>query len=209
MLKKHFEHIFCINLARRKDRREEAEKEFEKYKITGVEFIEAVDGKTLDFEKTISKDGSEVSRGDWGCTLSHLSVVKIAKERGLKNYFVFEDDAKMIEGFNDDLIESYMRYVPLDWSLLYFGGSHIGDLQKVNHRISKMTETYTTHAIGVNSSMYDELINVWSNIEKVDLGISSLHRKFNCYCTNQKLIYQGDGFSDILEKQVSYEHLKK
>ena len=30
-----------------------------------------------------SSDGTQVSRGDLGCTLSHLKVVQLAKERGV------------------------------------------------------------------------------------------------------------------------------
>ena len=85
--------------------------------------IEGVDGRKLSAPTAISSDGSPVSRGDIGCVLSHLKVVKKAKELGYKNYLVLEADVE----FADDLQEKFSKYikqVPEDWDMLYLGGSH-------------------------------------------------------------------------------------
>ncbi len=204
----YFDNIFCINLDRRTDRRAQAEAEFKKHGIT-VEFVSGVDGLTLDVKPMISADAELVSRGDLGCTLSHLKVVKLAKERGYENYFVFEDDVELSEDFNE-IIGRRMSQVPIDWDMIYLGGNHDQPLIPINDAVSKMTRTFTTHAMGIYKSAYDAMIEVWGKEnDKVDIGLSSLHSKMNCYVFRPHLAFQRAGFSDILEKYDDYQHLRK
>ena len=72
----NIDHIFYINLDKRKDRRVEIEQELNKMELPFERF------------KAIETPG----RGILGCGLSHLSVFKLAKERKYKNVLIFEDD---------------------------------------------------------------------------------------------------------------------
>ncbi len=208
MLNNYFDHIFCINLERRTDRRIQAEEEFKKIGLD-VEFVTGVDGTKLDIKPMISKDATMVSRGDLGCTLSHLKVVKLAKERGYKNYLVLEDDVEFSETFNADF-ESWMKQVPADWQMLYFGGNHDLPIIPVTENVYKIVRTFTTHAFAANESVYDAMIGVLGQEDdKVDICISSLHCKHNCYVFRPHLAFQRAGFSDILEKNDDYQHLRK
>ncbi len=207
MLNKYFDHVFCINLKRREDRRAQAEAEFKKHGIE-VEFIEAIDGKLLDLPKMVSSDSLTMSPGDIGCTLSHLNVVKLAKERGYKKYFVTEDDIEFADDFNEKF-EEYFKQLPSDWDIVYGGGSNVGGLVDVTPNISRIIKTYTTHAFGVKESMYDAMIEVWSNPEKVDISLSSLQTKFNCYIFQPHICFQRGSYSDLLERYNEAEHLLK
>lgn len=207
-MNRHFEHIFFINLERRKDRLLEITNELKKHNIT-AELVTGIDGSTLDIKEMISEDGQIVSKGDIGCTLSHLKVVKLAKERGYKNYFVFEDDAELIINFNE-VLDTYMKYVPNDWDFLYFGGNHMGGLQSVNLCVSKIFKTFTTHAFGVKETVYDAMIEVLGREnDKVDIGIASLHSKFNSYVFRPHIAFQRASYSDILNKYTDYQHLRE
>lgn len=202
-----FEDIFCINLARRMDRYIQATAEFEKHNLE-VKFIEGIDGKTLPVRYILSKDGMQVSRGDLGCTLSHLKVTKLAKERKLKSYLVFEDDVELDPNFNELLLK-YLEYIPSDWDMIYFGGNHNKPLVKINEHISKMTQTFTTHAMIVKDTVYDKMIEMWSKEnEKVDVALSELHRDNNCYVFTPHIAFQRPSFSDILNIETDYKHLR-
>lgn len=207
MINQYFEHVFCINLKRRTDRRAEAEAEFNKFGIK-VEFIDGVDGMFLDDFEVNSLHEGKVRKGDLGCTLSHLNVVKTAKERGYKNYFVFEDDAVFSDDFNTAFPIMYNQ-LPEDWQMVYLGGNHDGGFTHVNTHVAKIQRTFTTHAFGAKSEIYDELINVLEKVEKVDVTISSLHSKLNCYVFRPHIAFQRAGFSDILNRFEDYQHLRK
>lgn len=208
MLHDYFPHIFCINLPRRTDRLVQAKEEFAKHGIV-VEFVEAVDGMELDMPNCTSSDGTPVSRGDLGCTLSHLKVAQIAKCRQLPSYFVFEDDVELHPDFNK-LLPLYLGYFPHDWDMLYLGGSHNQPVIPIDEFLAKMTLTYTTHAMAIAASMYNPLIEIWGRKnEKVDIGIASLHRNNNCYTCTPPLAWQRPSYSDILERDTNYEHLKQ
>jgi hypothetical protein len=75
-----FDHIYCINLDKRKDRWEEVQKEFESVgiadKVQRFSAIENTDGRV-------------------GVIQSNLALIKMAKENNWDNIMVFEDDAKL------------------------------------------------------------------------------------------------------------------
>lgn len=210
MIDKYFDYIFCINLERRTDRRREAEAEFKKHGIKNVIFVEGIDGQRLEQPTSKSKDGSIPSKGDIGCSQSHLKVAQFAKSKGINKYFVLEDDVEFTEIFSAELLESFMVEVPYGCDMLYFGGNHNGGFEMVNDKIAKIYETFTTHCYGVmNEKSRDAIIEVLSKAdEKVDVAIASLHSKLNCYVTRPHLAFQRASHSDILNKFTDYIHLR-
>ncbi len=202
-----FDQIFFINLRRRTDRLREINQELEKHGIW-AEMVEAIDGNDLDEPTVMSADGLLPSRGDIACALSHAKVCRMAKERGLKNYLILEDDCQMIPDFNDRF-ENYSLQVPLDFGLLYLGGSHNGKTYTVRENLVRVTKTFTTHAMGVNHRIYDALIEAWEKKnEKVDVAAASLQGRFNCYAFNPFIVGQRPSHSDILNKFTDYKHLQ-
>lgn len=85
---KQIDHVFYVNLEKRKDRKEHIEKNvlpfigFEKEKISR---FPAVD---MTSEKTRSRRGA-------GCSLSHLKCWKIAEEKGFDFIMMVEDDFEL------------------------------------------------------------------------------------------------------------------
>lgn len=206
-LNDYFSSVFCINLKRRPDRRAQAESEFVNHRIQ-VEFIEGVDGRELSMPHTISSDGLLVSKGDIGCCLSHAKAARLAKINELENYLVYEDDCEHIDNFNE-LFPAYMSQVPDDWHILYMGGSINGTKHFVHNNIVRATNIFTTHAVAFNHTVYDSLIEIWEKQnEKVDIALATLQTKFNTYAFDPFLVGQRASYSDILEKETDYKHLR-
>lgn len=212
MLADFFEQIFCIYLkgtAQRDQQFAQAQMEFAKIGILhNVEFVEGVDGKALNLGGQKASDGQISSPGDIGCVLSHLKVVRMAQERLLRNYLVFEVDVEFDEDFAYKFNERILE-LPRDYHMIYFGGNHDEPVTRVSKHIVRCNKTFTTHAVGVHASAYSDLINVLSEEgDKVDLYFSSLHKIKNCYCFYPHLCFQRQGNSEILDKEVDYMHLR-
>ena len=101
-MSKYLDRIFYINLEYRQDRKEEIETELQKYDL---------------LNKSERFIGFHVpTQGILGCSKSHLSVLKLAKERGYKNILILEDDFEFVvckEEFErnlSDFFESGLEY---------------------------------------------------------------------------------------------------
>lgn len=215
-LNSFFQTVFCITLELNKDNPDHPERlrnmiyEFQKHGIS-VEFINGIDGRLLDMDEPPSIDGDSVVRkADMGCTLSHLKVARIAKERCLMNYFVFEDDARLCEQFQYKF-GHFIGQLPLSYNMIYLGGDNQekcppeGD-ETERDNIKGTKRTLTTHAYGVSAKAYDAVIAALSKHEKVDLNMTEVHRQGGCYIMDPVLVGQRPGWSYILNKEVQNEH---
>ena len=94
-------HIKVINLERRPDRKEEVISLFNKHNVTNYEFVEAVDGKTLELTKDIfnlfQHNDFGNRKGVIGCALSHYNLWNKLLEDDIDYYYIMEDDI----GFSD------------------------------------------------------------------------------------------------------------
>ena len=197
-----FDKTFIINLDRRGDRMSEVRSELERVGISDYERISAVDGRTL-------TGNYSVAIGHVGCSLSHLSVARLAKERNLKNYVVLEDDVIFHPQFME--FDSFLKEVPANWDMIFLGGSHVKGFTRVTDKVIRMKGSYTTHAMIIKSTMFDKLIHIWNTFHgsaEVDVALSRLHRDHFCYSFTPALASQRAGFSDILERHDDYKHLR-
>jgi glycosyl transferase family 25 len=206
MLNKFFSHVYVINLPRRADRRLSFFSNSKKH-LTSFILVDGVDGNNIDFKNPDSLP--HFSAGDVGCVLSHLNVVTAAKS--LKNpfYLVLEDDVKFHKNF--EIFPEFWKEVPENWDLVYFGANHNGtNPPNITDKVVRVNGSFTTHAMAIKSTMYDALIEVWGNPRaQVDVLLSSLHSKFNCYCFTPNLAGQQSGYSDIQNSEVNYDFLLK
>jgi GR25 family glycosyltransferase involved in LPS biosynthesis len=104
-----FDEIFCINLDRRADRWELAQKEFNKLGI---------------LNKVTRFSAIENAHAEKGCFESHLQCIFSAKERGLNNVLIFEDDVAFLPCYSEKkLIKSMeLLHEKDDWEFFYLGG---------------------------------------------------------------------------------------
>lgn len=153
-----FDRGYVINLAHRVDRRQEMEKELEK---AGMPFAP---GK-VELFSAIKPDspGPFQSIGYRGCFLSHLNILKKAREEGLKNVLVMEDDLELRQDFHqyEDIILSELTET--DWDIVHFGYQHEQSPQ-INEVTLPILQTFSGEIIGtqfyaVNGKAFDQLID--------------------------------------------------
>ena len=140
----HFGGIYVINLDRRADRLKEITEELERMELPFQRFS-AIDRKP----------------GILGCGLSHLAVLKEAREKGLKNVLIFEDDFTFLvdKATFFQQIENLFEQQPLfDVCMLGYNLIH--------HRMHspllyKVLEAQTASAYIVSSQFYDPLISLY------------------------------------------------
>jgi glycosyl transferase family 25 len=138
--------IMYINLNKRTDRREEIESELNKF---GLEYerFEAIETPSF---------------GLLGCGKSHLSVLKIAKERNYKNILIFEDDFTFLiskEVFEKKLSDFFSLNLPFDVCMLSYNLIKSEELE--NNVVNKVIETQTASGYIVNNHYYDKLIHLY------------------------------------------------
>lgn len=101
-------HTFIISLPKDKNRREYLERQLQKLAIP-FSVIEAVHGESLsaeeleasyDRKKAIDLFNRELSKGEIGCALSHMSIYKRMIAEDIPYAMIFEDDARILD---DDL----------------------------------------------------------------------------------------------------------
>jgi GR25 family glycosyltransferase involved in LPS biosynthesis len=108
------DHIYCINLEKRLDRRNKVSDEFEKAEIENVEFFRATDG-SLEAPEDI-----KISKGEYGCSDSHIRIWKDVVEKDYKTALVFEDDVIILPNFVLKL-EQVLNELPDDWDYVNLG----------------------------------------------------------------------------------------
>jgi GR25 family glycosyltransferase involved in LPS biosynthesis len=123
------DHIYCINLERSPERRENAQIQFDREGLE-VEFFKATDGK-LEASKDLF-----ISKSEWGCADSHIRVWRDIVYNGYDTALVFEDDISLDADFKYKL-DKIMNELPQDWDFVNLGAPpHFrDDMKKVSENI--------------------------------------------------------------------------
>jgi GR25 family glycosyltransferase involved in LPS biosynthesis len=138
--------------------------------------------------------------GVYGCLQSHLSVIGQAKKRRKPSVLIFEDDCIFCVDLNDKF-RQYISELPSDWGLLFFGGRHKKEPQRVSDNIGKVVETWQSLCYAVNHTLYDALIEQCEETqEAIDHYLVALQGRFNCYCFMPSLVWQAGDDSDTQER---------
>jgi hypothetical protein len=216
MINKFVDKIFVINLPHRKDRLES----FDNYsKIFGFEYevFEAFDGKKL-IDDNFVYDGIKVGgyyvspnyfKGQVGCLISHLNLLKHCNEMNYSKVMIFEDDCAFHDDFNNRFLNLFSSMSD-NWDMIYLSGS-LPKFEENYEFYSRVSHILTTHSYLVNSKVYELLIsNFLQRIftDPVDISYSEIHSKINAYVAIPFLTYQKAGYSDIAEKHNDYNSLK-
>lgn len=171
-----FERTYVVNLPDRQDRRRDITKELANVDISfapnSVEIFPAIRPETA---------GEFPSVGARGCFLSHLSILKHAREQNVSNVLVIEDDlaiSKTLVAQQSALIEQLQGQ---DWGMVYFGhnltdhklpGKHLNDRSREqgSHLQRYTMGIQTTHFYGVNGQILDRLIAFLEQVQQRPAG---------------------------------------
>lgn len=180
---------YYINLDHRTDRKENVEKEFLKNNITAERFSALEDKDIVNFPDLKLSNVCRFPRnhgtrirtvGEWGCTLSHYSVLKKSLDKqnmdSLSPIVIFEDDVRFCDDFKERL--DYLgKNFKFDWDIFYFSVS--ADM-KYCHKtdvkyIYKIDSTVCAHAYMINPKSIAKLIELTEYFAKKTCIIDEIY----------------------------------
>lgn len=196
----YIDKVFYINLDKRADRKSEIEAELTAFGLPFERF------------SAISHEFGAV-----GCSMSHVAVLKLAKERKYKRILILEDDFTF---------KVSKEYFDLEMSKIHDSGK-IYDVCMISYNVMKsepapepfwtrVLDSQTTSGYLVNEHYYDTLINLVEPsiplLEKthekynyaIDVVIKKVQPRDRWYHTNTRIGVQRPGYSDIEEQDVNY-----
>ncbi len=200
-MSKFIDKIFYINMEKRKDRRELIEDELNKF--------------NLDYERFDAIETAEF--GIYGCGLSHLSVLKLAKERNYKNVLILEDDFTFSvtkEEFENELTKFFEQNLEYDVCMLSYNLVNFKEMD--NDIVGKLVYATTASGYLVNNHYYDILIKLYEwalplLIKTREHWIYANDQIWHLYQNNDKWFYfkkrigkQRNGYSDTAMNYMSY-----
>jgi glycosyl transferase, family 25 len=154
-----FDRAYIINLPERQDRLRGIKRELSRIGISpSSEKI-----KVFSAVKP-SEQGEFPSIGARGCFLSHLSLLKEARDQNLKNVLIMEDDLSFSKALivNQNLIAQELEN--LEWDFVYFGHTQplVASKKKFFQEFSKPVAF--THFLAINGQTLKPLINFLEQI---------------------------------------------
>jgi GR25 family glycosyltransferase involved in LPS biosynthesis len=202
-----FDKVYCINLDKRPDRLQNFDSQVAKYNLGDYTRISAVDGTQL----KSSEQSPILKPGELGLIMTNLKIIEDAKKNNYSKILILEDDCF----FTDEIlnIQNYFDMLPKDWDMLYMGGNHnthmgINPPIKINEKIVKLHSTYSTHLIGMKSTVFDHIEVILNKKNKpIDVNYVTLQKIFNVYSFYPAIAKQIVDFSDIQSKVTDYSNL--
>jgi GR25 family glycosyltransferase involved in LPS biosynthesis len=195
--KKYFDKIYCINLNQRPERWENCLAEFKKHNIK-VERFSAIDGTKVEHYDNINI-------GAAGCFMSHLSIFKEMVKNNWSRVLILEDDVVFAKDFSKR-IPNILNNLPPSFDVVYLGASYVIKGKEINPFLSKVVSAGTTSSYIVSLEFANKFLENYKEINcEIDVLFAKLQKKLNFFISNEPLIWQKEGFSDILNEEVSYE----
>ncbi len=199
-----FTKTVCINLDRRPERWQRMQKEFTRHGIQFVQRFPAIDGDVVEKPAHWTH-----TAGAYGCLLSHLAVVSEARDSGAESVLIFEDDAVLDPGF-EEKFSRFIKEVPGDWDMLYFGALHKDEPVKISEHVGRITKANSTFAYALKRTVFDEFIALNAQAEHVlDMNSYLLQQRFDCYCFMPNLAWVAAEYSDVQNRLERHWYLEK
>ena len=195
-----FEEAFYINLDRRTDRKEGFEAQMKSVGLEGwVQRMPA-----LPYTKGLHlKPDCDQCDKHAACGLGHQAIIKYAKEKGLKNVLILEDDVSFYNGGirpGIDIIEDSLDQLSKvdEWDVIHLSAFMMEEsLRLVSPNLVKCSTCLTGHAYGVNHTGYDKLLAYNPTTDCAHDGWMGQRHHIIKYVTYPLSIYQADMVSDL------------
>jgi glycosyl transferase family 25 len=197
---KDIKYIFYINLESRKDRRIHFENQMLLIGLNAIRF-----------------NAIKHNYGAIGCSLSHLMLLKYAKEHNLDHILIMEDDIMFLNPniFINNLNNFLMNHKEFD--VLLLAGNNMGHYNVIDDNCIKITKCQTTTGYLVKNHYYDKLINNFeestnnliNNIKSIetyaiDQYWNKLQMVDNWYLLTPLTVTQRPDYSDIEKRNTNY-----
>lgn len=150
-LTRYFDKTYIVNLPERTDRLKEIEEQLQKINLS-------VDHPKIKVFPAVrpSDSGEFESIGSRGCFLSHLGILKDAKDNGFNRVLILEDDVDFSKNASAQLAESLEFLAQTPWDIFY-GGHQLSLPDNASNMIKIAAEmgVVTSHFIAVQSKAID------------------------------------------------------
>lgn len=162
ILNKLFDKIYLITL-KGSSRTDAA---VEKLKNVDYEIFWGINGGEID-QSYYQKRGSKLTRGQMGCSKSHVELYKLIYQQGFKNTLILEDDFIITENF--DLLESSFNQLPEDYGFFYLGHYNCFTNNLFSPNLTQISQEnfvclHGTHAISIQPSFAKKMIELNENL---------------------------------------------
>lgn len=140
--------VYCISVAERTDRRQEARAQFAKVGLADkVEFV------------VVPKHPTDCEQGVYE---SHLICMAKGLEAGAANILIFEDDI-CFDRFHPDLLAHYTHFMKTDpsWRMLFLGCMIKGSQATAYSSIRQVRYRSLTHAYVIRASFAENLVRTY------------------------------------------------
>ncbi len=207
ILNEFFDKIFLIamegssRLDRMKERLGDAE----------YEIFWGVNGGLIDKTPYIEM-GSKQTRGQLGCTLSHIKIYEKIVEENLGKVLIIEDDCEFYEIISQ--LREYIKQLPENWGFFYLGWDGSTLPANFSDKICEISQSYftnvhCTHSIALTPEFAKRLLEINKNLSYTADGcISAVVREYGLktYAAVPKLTTQ-DGIDSVtVEVDKKYGH---
>lgn len=195
-------HSFYINLDRRADRRKEFEHECMRMGIESERF------------PAITHRMSAL-----GCTMSHLAVLRLARDRGYERVCIFEDDFEFL--ISKEEYADLLSKIPAEFDVVMLGW-YLYETAPYNETFGKVLSATTASGYIVHSRFYDTLIRnleeavglFQKNIHTYDVVSKYINDQYwRRLQPNATWLYsvrrigkQRQSFSDLVGQVVAYDY---
>jgi GR25 family glycosyltransferase involved in LPS biosynthesis len=194
---------FYINLDHRKDKNEFMISQLKNLglfdfvkRFSAIAAFDSIDFRVNDSEKMFLLGRAT--------SLSHKSIIQIAKEKNYKNVLIMEDDAlfHITNNYSGlDTIEKALDELKIidDWEIFFLGANlHDKELNLVSNHLIKCDCCVSTHAYIVNEKCYDKILSNQFDkpFDVMDIFLNNnFKQKYICYPAS--VIQKSGNLTDI------------
>ncbi len=200
---KDIKNIFYINLESRPDRKTFFENQMRMLGLKATRF-----------------NAIQNSCGAIGCSLSHLALLKYAKQQNLDHILIMEDDIMFLNPtmFIHNLNNLLTKHK--DFDVLLIAGNNMGEYTRLDEFCVKIQKCQTTTGYLVKNHYYDKLIKNFEegvnsliknlslmNKYAIDQYWVSLQLVDKWYLLTPLTVSQKPDYSDIEKKRINYNYV--
>lgn len=204
------QHILYINLDSRPDRKEHVLKQLKSI------------GLSMDGCKRFPAIALPNGNGRFGCSMSHIKCLELAKSSKWDHVLIVEDDIEFLEPllFQMQLNAFLQTSSNMNFDVLLFAGNVVPPYKPINSTCVQVSRCQTTTGYLVKSHYYDTLIAnireglqlLMRNPEKhvmyaIDKWWFQLQQKDTWYLIIPLTVTQREDYSDIEKKRTNYTWL--
>ncbi len=211
--------VYCINLDRRPERWQRAQRAIVDAGFPSVQRYPAVDGASIDFDdprlsvrlaaivKKTHKAPLGVKRGVIGCYMSHVALWQHIVEHGLECCIIFEDDVKFVSDFPNKLA-TYLSQKDLSGiDVLFFGYLKRGDMAADGRLHGRIwgTQSYFLTQAGARR-LLERALPVCEPVDEYIEHAVELDSDLRIYCAPKPLVLQNSIASDVQPISYAFGH---